>query len=252
MRYNIALFVCSLTLLGCSSEPAQQSPDHSSSSTSEVTEDTPKTGRITYAVIWHWTTSDVGEVEENSPVVSKQLAKLWNEDIIENAYFGNDPKTNKLANFPSISFFLKAHSEHEAKGLLDKLTIVRKGLAAYTLYPVGGLWLDRKGEIINEKGITPSYATVWSTVEKPSEAQTVAQHDHTIDLWKKGRIENVYFDIEGTQEDNNKTDFVFFANADTEEEAHALCKSFPFYQEHIATYELFPAGIFWMGKHSEN
>jgi hypothetical protein len=49
-------------------------------------------------------------------------------------------------------------------------------------------------------------------------------------LWNAGKIENVYFDIEGTQTEKNNEDFVFYANANTEEEARALCESLTFYE----------------------
>ncbi len=49
-------------------------------------------------------------------------------------------------------------------------------------------------------------------------------------LWNAGKIENVYFDTEGTQTENNNEDFVFYANANTEEEARALCESLTFYE----------------------
>ena len=67
-----------------------------------------------------------------------------------------------------------------------------------------------------------------------------------------GRLKDVYFDIEGTHHENAKTDFVFFVNADTLEDAEAVCNSLPFYTEGIATYEIYQAGVFWMGQYEAN
>ncbi len=66
-------------------------------------------------------------------------------------------------------------------------------------------------------------------------------------LWDEGKIENVYFDIEGTQTKNDKTDFVFFVNANTEKEAKAIINQLPFVRNAIASYELYPVGEFWLG-----
>lgn len=60
-------------------------------------------------------------------------------------------------------------------------------------------------------------------------------------------IENVYFDIEGTQKSNEITDFVFFINANTIEEAKNICSQMPFVKENISSFKLYSVGVFWLG-----
>ena len=119
------------------------------------------------------------------------------------------------------------------------------------LFPVGNLWLDRKSKTIHEKGLTKSFVAIWKASGKPTDDLTQLQNDVVLGLWKEGTIENVYFDIEGTQKANNITDFVFYVNKNTEEEAKALCESLPFYKEGMATFKLHEVGVFWMGKYTK-
>lgn len=100
--------------------------------------------------------------------------------------------------------------------------------------------------------MTKSFVTVWRTNNKPTDELTQAQNDKILELWNAGKIENVYFDIEGTQIANSKTDFVFYANTNTKEEAIAICESLPFFKENIATYKIYEVGVFWMGKYEQN
>ena len=72
------------------------------------------------------------------------------------------------------------------------------------------MWLERKHEIIHENGMTKSYAAIWKTENKPTDELAKFQNDKVLELWNSGKIENAYFDIEGTQTTNNKTDFVFY------------------------------------------
>ncbi len=251
MKSIITLFVLSLAIISCGNEPNKASTDNKSVdkvSTSTIDE---KVGWHSYAVIWKWTTNDEKLVSDNTVKVSEELTSLWEKGIVENVYFDGDAKNDKLSNFPNISFFIKANSKQEAEKALDKLTIVTKGIASYSVHPVGTLWLDRKYETIKERGFTKSFVAVWETKSKPSDEITTNQHDTVLALWNEGKIENAYFDIEGTQVSNENADFVFFANANSEEEAKKLCESLPFYTEGIATYELFPAGSFWLGQYSK-
>jgi hypothetical protein len=91
------------------------------------------------------------------------MEELWKKGVIVDAYFDNDTKIYKFGYFPNISCFLKAKSGEEAKTILNKLALVEKEMAEYTIYP-------------------------------------------------EGTIENVYFDVEGTQKTNEVIDFVFFVN----------------------------------------
>lgn len=133
---------------------------------------------------------------------------------------------------------------------------MRQQIAQYKLFPVGQLWLERREDLAsNNNELTNAYATVWTTsispLEGPKADQLLQQQsDKILALWKQGVVENVYFDIAGTYTANDKTDFVFFINAKSEEEAKEICDSLPFYEAEIASYQMYPAGVFWMGKYA--
>ncbi len=256
--YNhLTLFTLSIILIGCGNLQKDSKSENSVASNSVVDEEAvPKLGRTTYAVIWKWATDDVDLVNNNSVKISRELAQLWREDIIENAYYNADSKNDKLENFPNIAFFLKAKNENEARSILDALTVVSNHISSYTLHPVGPLWLGRNTELINKKGITKSYAAVWTTLRSPLLGQGAdkllrEQNDMILEYWKNGIIENVYFDVEGTYSESEKTDFVYFVNASSETVAKNICESLPFFKEKMASYQLYAAGIFWMGKYKD-
>ncbi len=257
MQKIISILTISLFIFGCGNEPPKEkSPTNSNQQPSKV-DDQSKIGRTNYAVVWKWATDDTKLVEDNIVNISHELTKLWKEDLVENTYFDTDTKIDKLDYFGNVTFFLKAQNEAEAKSILDQLTVVTKRIATYTLHPVGLLWLDRKTELINKKGMTKSFVSVWTTTKSPLHGNNAddvlkSQSDAILALWNKGTIENVYFDIEGTYEPNKKTDFVFFVNVNSEEEAKSICESLPFFQHKMATYELHQVGVFWMGKYEEN
>lgn len=251
MRRTIFYLAIGLFALSCGNE-TKKAKNKDASKAQETTAETSKIGRKNYAVVWKWTTTDDQLATENSVQIGKELSALWKDDVVENVYYDTDSKVNKLGFHPNVSFFLKAHSQEEARNILNDMIIVKKGLAAYTLFPVGNLWLDRKFKTIHEKGMTRSFVSVWTTTDKPSNELAKEQSDKILDLWNEGNIENVYFDIEGTQKENNKTDFVFYVNSNSEEEAKALCDSLPFTQEGIATYELHSVGVFWMGRYTRD
>ncbi len=209
-----------------------------------------------YAVVWSWKTQDKALVDDNILNQSKQLTNLWNEGKIENAYFETEPKADSFEDYPGISFFVKAHSMKEAKEILDKLIFVQHNISTYSIHQVGPKWLGRKADVIKRKGITKSWVSVWSTrVDHNSkmsmaevEEHAKAQADAITQFYKAGVIENVYFDIEGTQKQNEVTDFVMFVNADTETEARQILDNLPFTKKNIAHYQLFSTGVFWMGE----
>lgn len=260
MVKHILVFLSVLTItsgfIGCAHQ-AEEKKTSSDSSSAVKSKSQEGIGRSNFAVIWKWTTDDTEHVNNNSANISMELTKLWKQDVIENAYYNTDSQVNKLSHFPNIAFFLKAKDEGTAKSILDQLTVVTKEIATYTLHPVGQLWLGRKTEVINEKGLTRSFATVWRTVRSPLHGENAddllkQQNDTMIELWESGVVENVYFDIEGTYTPNNKTDFVFFVNAETETEARQICESLPFFKENMATYQIHQAGVFWMGQYQSS
>ena len=251
MKNIITLFVLSLAIISCGNDADKSSTEKKSVDKVTPAQEDVEIGWSSYAVIWKWTTADEKLVSDNTVKISEELTFLWKKGIVENVYFDGEAKEDKLSNFPNISFFMKANSKQEAEKALDKLTIVKKGIASYSVHPVGTLWLNRKYDAVKDKGFTKSYVAVWETKSKPSDELTAKQHDTVLALWEEGKIENAYFDIEGTQVKNEDADFVFFANANSEEEAKKLCESLPFYAEGIATYEIFPAGTFWLGQYSD-
>ncbi len=212
-----------------------------------------KIGRQNYAIAWKWTTDNRELVEENLVVIADEVNRLWKEDIVEDAYYNSNATIDKFEYFPNVFFFLKAKSEREASTILNKLTLVKKGIASYKIYPVGLKWMGRDHDKIREKGITSSYAAIWTSDnwENTTDSLTKSQADAILNLWNAGSIENIYFDIEGTQKANDKTDFVFFINANTEKEAQELCENLPFAKKHIASFELYSVGVFWLGNYEE-
>lgn len=175
------------------------------------------------------------------------MQRLWEKDIIENVYYDSHAVEDKFSYFPNISFFIKAKSKAKAKSILEQLTVTKQGIGNYTLYPVGDLWLKRNTDTIRKKGIKKSFVTVWTSTEKQAtQAIIQRQSDSVLTLWKKGSIENVYFDMQLDKKDD-KTDFVFFVNTDTQEQAENICQSLPFYEARIAIYKIHQVGVHWMG-----
>lgn len=248
-KLTYVLALC-LILSSCGQNSKKEQPSNKEKTTEKSMLAT-EVGIQNFAVIWKWTTNNVDLVNDNVLTISKEFDNLWRKGVIENAYYNSNAKHDKFEHFPNISFFIKAKSVEDVKTKLNELTVVKKGIAFYQIFPVGHLWLDRKRNTIDEKGLTKSYVTVWKTEKKPTEALVKKQTDEIMKLWNAGKIENVYFDIEGTQTENNKEDFVFYANANTEEEARALCESLPFFKEQIASFNLFDVGTFWLGIYNE-
>lgn len=203
-----------------------------------------------YAVIWEWTTSDKKLVDQNAPTFTEELLNLWENNIIENVYFDNKPQENTLHNFPSISFFLKANTLEEATSTLNNLSVVKLHVANYKIFPVGMLWLNILADMDYDRGNKQCYVAVWTSTNDtpPTNDLLKAQNDTVLAMWNKGLIENVYFDSQGVVEQNNKTDFVFFVYANSESEARNKCETLPFYKNKIASYQLYKAGILWLGK----
>ncbi|MDG1309936.1 MAG: hypothetical protein P8P13_05485 [Flavobacteriaceae bacterium] len=252
MKKSILTLTISILFLSCGGKSQKKETDNSPNTETSVGNDLSKIGRENYAIIWKRTTSDEQLVTDNLVTISNELTALWKKGIVENTYYNSDSKVDKFSYFPNISFSLRAESYESAEVILNKLTIVKKGIAVYKIYPIGTLWLDRKHKTIHENGMTKSFATVWTTTGKPTDELTKEQNDKVLELWNAGEIENVYFDIEGTQKPNSKTDFIFYANANTKEEAIAICESLPFFKENIATFKTHSVGVFWTGKHEEN
>ncbi|EAQ99741.1 hypothetical protein [Maribacter sp. HTCC2170] len=255
MRHTLLLLVVSLFVISCGDTKKKTTTETQTSTT-----ESPIIGRSNYAVVWNWTTTDVKLVTENAQKISEELTALWKEDIVENVYYNSDSKVDKLAHFPNISFFIKAEDTKDAESILNNLTVVKKGIAKFSLHPVGIKWLGRNIEAIKERGMTKSYVVVWNTITKHDQSNAKelikenvkAQSDAILDLWEEGVVENIYMDIEGTIELNLVSDFVCFVNVNSEKEAEELLGKLPFVTKNIASYKIFPVGTFWLGDSKEN
>lgn len=248
MSKIVSLIGICLLLFSCQNPGKQNSADQQTVAEAISSEH----GRNNYAVVWDWSTKDEELVKENTGAFTTELIALWSNQDIENVYFNKEAGLNIEMPFPTISFFIKAHSPGEAQILLDSLTIVKKEIAAYTLHPVGMLWLGQKHDSSEINVDKKSFVCIWETKEeRPVDALTKAQSDAVLALWNEGTIENVYFDIKGVEGENQKTDFVFYVRAANITEAESTCKSFPFFTEGIATFKIYPAGAFWLGIYDE-
>ncbi|WP_299159292.1 hypothetical protein [uncultured Tenacibaculum sp.] len=250
MKKIIVLAVTIISVISCTNSKKKEKVTEKKKAT-EIKETKRFKASQNYAVVFKWTTKDEKLVEDNAMQQSDQLLKMWKENKIENVYYDSSAKVDKFSYFPNITFFLKAENKEAAEVILNDLVVVKNAIATYSIYPVGNLWLKRNREEINKRRLTKSYVSVWTTKSKPSDEITKSQSDTVIDLWKKGIIENAYFDIEGTQVANNKTDFVFFVNTNTKKEAKSILNKLPFVKNGIATYKLHQVGVFWMGIHNK-
>ena len=250
MNKIVLIALIAVITFGCTNETAKNQEFDKTKQVSQISNS--QVGNNNYAVVWNWKTDDKQLMDSYLLSISDEMDKLWKTDIIDNIYFNSDAR-KESGYFPNISFFIVAKSIDDAKNTLNNLILVKKGLANYNIYPVGGLWLGRETEVIKEKGITRSFVTVWNTPNKIDPKVDgdiiVAQADALMKLWKQGVVENVYFDVEGTQSANDVTDFVFFINTKTEAEARKICNNLPFSINNKATYKIKDVGVFWLGEH---
>lgn len=241
-----------LLLFSCNSKEKKSTTEIEKEATStEITD--AKFGRQNYAVVWNWLTTEKEIFSDAMLTVSEEMQKLWEEDVIENSYFDNSSDVDDIKVFPNISFFIKAKTLDEAKEILDGLTLVKLAIADYSIFPVGTKWLGRNTDKIHETGVKKSYVTVWTTLNEPEIGDEITKKnsDAILELWNNGVIENVYFDIEGIQTPSDKRDFVFFVNADSEKEAKTILDELPVVTAEIASYKMYPVGVFWVGEYQE-
>ncbi len=252
---RVIILICSALLIACT----ENSKNKTSENEKNKSPDTSDAGYMinNYAITWKWKSKDVKLINENIVEQTKQLTNHWHGGIVENVYFEQQPKTDGFENYPGISFFIKASSEAKAKKILDEMIFVKLGISEYAIYPVGTKWLGRNEDVINERKITKSWVSVWSTSVDHNSKMSMAevsdnakmQSDLVLKLYNEGLVENVYFDIAGTQKRNDVTDFVMFVNANTESEAREILDNLPFSKKNIAHYQLFSVGVHWMGEY---
>ena len=245
MKSLITLFCICLVLISCNNT------NNKSAENNKQDEKSHTFGLNNYAVVW--STPNVDLMRGYNETITTEFTNLWKKGKIENAYFDNVSNQENPKSFPNIAFFLKAKSKSDAIDILNDLTIFKQGIASYKIFPVGMLWQGKNVKTIAKSKNKRSFVTVWETKSKNPESEILIEQTNKImELWNEGDIENIYFDIEGTQNENEKTDFVFFVHADSIEEVNTLCNSLPFYKYNLATFKVHEVGVFWFGKYQDN
>lgn len=207
----------------------------------------------TFAVVWKWKTTDKNRVLEHINEQYEQTKKLWKDGVIENIYFDKDGTFTDGDTLPSISFFIRAQNIDDARNTLNQMVVLKYNIANYSLFPVGIKWLGRNSVALNlsKSESNKVFVVVWETTAKtkPNDNDIKIQANETIELWNKGIIENVYFDVEGTSfKKSNKTELVYFINSKSETEAKSILDNMQFVKQKLAQYKLLDVGVFWMGE----
>ena len=211
-----------------------------------------------YAVVWQWAVNDADMIREHLPSMNDEMLAMWKNGDIENAYYNANSEISIVENLPNISYFLRAESYRDARGLLNSLSTVKNGIATFSVFPVGTKWFGRNTEVIEQNGISKSYVSVWKTLQEIKQDENLelinTQANYIKSLYQQGNIENVYWELSGEPDaykrrNNDITDFVFFINSNSKEEAKAICDSLPFTREGLVSYDLIPVGVFWLGNY---
>ena len=126
MQKMVLLFVLSCFMFSCETQSQKEETSIDTEQEISTTENQEHTARTNYAVIWKWETDDIEFVTQYLPSISKELASLWESDVIENAYFDTEATIDKLGHLANVAFFLKASSREEAQSILNNLTVVKK------------------------------------------------------------------------------------------------------------------------------
>ena len=255
MKKLLLITITVTTLLACNNQQKEKKTNSVTQTENSIDSDNSKFGRKNFAVIWKWTTTDVKKVEKYTIQFANEMNSLWKNGDIENVYYNSNAKIDKLEYFPNNSFFIKAKTKEKAKEILNELVFVKEGLVTPIIYPVGTKWLGRNKKAINKKGITNSFVVVWNTLREVDQIKDgniiMEQSNELLRLNENGDIENIYWDLEkAANPSGNKdiTDFIFFANANSEEKAREICDNLPFTKAKIASYSIQPVGVFWLGE----
>lgn len=259
MKKLLLIAIIGATLLACDNKQKEKKIETIIQTQDSTDSDNSKFGRKNFAVIWKWTTTDVKKVEENIVKFSEEMNSLWKNDDIENVYYNANSKIDKLEYLPNNSFFIKAKTKAKAKAMLNGLVLVKEGLITPIIYPVGIKWLGRNEEAIHKNGIKNSFVVVWNRLREVDLTKDqnilIDQTDELLRLNENGDIENVYWDLENTANPSvNKDveDFVFFVNANSQEDARKICDSLPFTKAKIVSYNIHPVGVFWLGEYKKD
>ena len=97
-----------------------------------------------------------------------------------------------------------------------------------------------------------NYAVVWSwtTADEQLVSENTAQISKELtDLWKKGIIENVYYDSEAKADKLGYfPNISFFLRAKSEQEANAILDELTIVRKGISKYNIHPVGTKWLGR----
>lgn len=92
-----------------------------------------------FATIW-FNNSNRDTVNKYFDRQAVELLDVWNKGIIENAYYPVENADEKEGVIPGMMFFVNAPSEDEARAICDGFLYSKKGIATYTMHPVGTFW----------------------------------------------------------------------------------------------------------------
>ena len=119
-----------------------------------------------YAVVWQWAVNDADMIRKHLPAMNEEMLAMWRNGDIENAYYNADSEISVVENLPNICYFLKAESYKSAREFLNSLSVVKNGIATFSVFPVGSKWFGRNAEAIQANGIRRSYVSVWKVLEE--------------------------------------------------------------------------------------
>lgn len=99
--------------------------------------------KFSFAAVWNHS-NNKEMIEKHVKAQFEQTIGLWNEGIIENAYFATENAYENMSKVPGMVYFVNADNEEEAKNILDNMIFAREGISTYQLFPVGTFWLGSK------------------------------------------------------------------------------------------------------------
>jgi hypothetical protein len=133
------------------------------------------------------------------------------------------------------------------------MIFVKNKISSYNLYKVGIKYLGRNRKVFDQQLIDKkAFVVIFRTTGNKKEIKTNLQehNDKTLELWKKGLIENAYLDIEGFSSGQSDIPaIVYFVNAKDEGEVQRILAELPFVKKGLAKYQTYPVGVFWLGQY---
>ena len=143
-------------------------------------------------------------IRKHLPAMNEEMLAMWRNGDIENAYYNADSEISVVENLPNICYFLKAESYKSAREFLNSLSVVKNGIATFSVFPVGSKWFGRNAEAIQANGIRRSYVSVWKVLEEIKQEENLqmiqTQANSIKSLYQQGSIENVYWELSGEED----------------------------------------------------